>query len=235
MNRNLFGLFCLKIFSAGGRFSKLPLLHPPPHPSMRALRYSGWPVVLSRRRNRRIKRRWGGQRCGLGRCSVGFIAGTVLLLSNIVLVSAEEPVGTITVTTRMVAPGIGLSWGDGVLTYQGREIPFTFQANGLFRNVDENITAAELSGQVFNLKNAADFAGNYQKVEEKEAENGASSSATMKNEKGVVVNLVSTVAGRKFNLSREGLKVELKAQKPSSEGNSRRRKMLAANTNVEHF
>ena len=157
----------------------------------------------------------------------GLVAGTVLLLSNSFSVPAEEPVGTIKVTTRMVAPGIGLSWGDGVLTYQGQEIPFTFQANGLFRNVDENITAAELSGQVFNLNNAADFAGNYQKVEEKDADSGAGSNATMRNEKGVLVNLVSTVAGRKFNLSREGLKIELKAQKPSSEGNSRRMKMLA--------
>jgi len=165
----------------------------------------------------------------------GLVAGTVLLLSNSFSVPAEEPVGTIKVTTRMVAPGIGLSWGDGVLTYQGQEIPFTFQANGLFRNVDENIIAAELSGQVFNLNNAADFAGNYQKTEEKDSDSGAGSSATMKNEKGVVVNLVSIVAGRKFNLSREGLKVELKTQKPSSDSNSQRRKMLAANTRNELF
>jgi len=140
----------------------------------------------------------------------GLIAGTILLLSNNLLAPAQEPAGTIKITTRMVAPGVGLSWGDGVLTYKGKEIPFTFQANGLFRNVDENITAAELSGEVFNLQNPADFSGNYQKVEEKGADSEAGSSATMKNEKGVVVNLVSTVAGRKFNFSRDGLNVELK-------------------------
>jgi hypothetical protein len=217
MNRNLFGLLCLKIFSPAGRFSKVALLHPLP-------------------------RRGGGNTWGLRRClfwlcpcTTGAIAGTILLLSNSFLAPAEEPVGTIKVTTRMVAPGIGLSWGDGVLTYQGQEIPFTFQANGLFRNVDENITAAELSGQVFNLNNTADFAGNYQKLEEKGADAEAGSSATMRNEKGVVVNLVSTAAGRKFNLSREGLKVEFKAQKPSSDSNSRRRKMLALNTTWNVF
>ena len=166
----------------------------------------------------------------------GLVAGTLLLVSNNLSALAAEPAGTIKITTRMVAPGIGLSWGDGILTYQGQEIPFTFQANGLFRNVDENITAAELTGEVFNLQSPADFSGNYQKLDEKEdADTGPGSSATMKNEKGVVVSLVSTVAGRKFNLSREGLKVELKAQKPSSEGNSRRKKMLAANTRMELF
>jgi len=163
----------------------------------------------------------------------GLVAGTLLLVSNNLSALAAEPAGTIKITTRMVAPGIGLSWGDGILTYQGQEIPFTFQANGLFRNVDENVTAAELSGEVFNLQSPADFSGNYQKLDEKDADTG--SSATMKNEKGVVISLVSTVAGRKFNLSREGLKVELKAQKPSSEGNSRRKKMLAANTRMELF
>jgi hypothetical protein len=149
----------------------------------------------------------------MNRKLLGLIAGTILLLSNS-LSAAEEPDGTIKIATRMVAPGIGLSWGDGVLTYKGQEIPFTFQANGLFRNVEENITAAELSGQVFNLKSAADFSGNYQKVEAESSEGGGTR-ATMKNEKGVVVNLVSTVAERKFNLSREGLKIEIKkTQKP---------------------
>src|SRR4030095_13127337 len=118
------------------------------------------------------------------------------LIWNVPLTLAQEPAGTIKITTRMVAPGIGLSWGDGVLTYKAQEIPFTFQANGLFRNVDADITAAELSGQVFNLNNPADFAGNYQKVEEKDPDTGAGSNATMRNENGVVVNLVSTIAGR---------------------------------------
>jgi len=140
----------------------------------------------------------------------GLVGGIILLLSNSLSSPGEEPAGTIQITTRMVAPGIGLSWGDGVLTYKGQKIPFTFKASGLFRNVDESITAAELSGQVFNLEKTADFSGNYRKTEEKDADGGAGSGATMKNERGVVVDLVSTVAGRQFNLSREGLQVELK-------------------------
>jgi hypothetical protein len=67
---------------------------------------------------------------------------------------------------------------------------------------------------VFNLKSPADIAGNYQMAEAKEAESGAGSSATIKNEKGVIISLVSTVAGRKFNLALSGLNVELKKPKP---------------------
>lgn len=138
------------------------------------------------------------------------IGGSLLLAWNVSPTAAQAPDGSVKITSRMVAPGVGLSWGDGILTYKGQNYSFTFQANGLFRDVDAGMTAGELSGQVFNLKSPEDFGGNYQKVEEKDADSGAGSSVTMKNEKGVVVNLVSTVAGRKFNLGREGLNVELK-------------------------
>ena len=113
----------------------------------------------------------------------------------------------------MVALGIGLSWGDGVLTYKGRDYPFTFKAGGLFRDVDAEMTAAELSGQKFNLKKPEDFAGNYHASESEAHGSGAGSRATMENQTGVVVNLQSAVAGRKFNLSREGITIELKNQR----------------------
>lgn len=76
--------------------------------------------------------------------------------------------------------------------------------------MDVGIAAAELSGQVFELKNLEDFSGNYQKVEGKNTESGSGSSATMKNQNGVVVSLASTIEGRKFNLAREGMDIELK-------------------------
>jgi hypothetical protein len=142
------------------------------------------------------------------------IIGSVFLVSKVPLTPAQAPDGTVKITSRMVAPGIGLSWGEGVLTYEGRDHPFTFKATGLFRDVDPAITAAELSGQVFNLKNPDDFTGNYQKVETQPPESGAGSRVTMKNQNGVVVNLASTMEGRKFALAREGMDIELKKPTP---------------------
>src|SRR6266700_6392568 len=94
------------------------------------------------------------------------IMGTVFLISEIPLTRAQVPDGTVKITSRMVAPGIGLSWGEGVLMYKGRDYPFTFKATGLFRDVDSKIAAAELSGRVFELKRLEDFSGNYQKSAE---------------------------------------------------------------------
>ena len=147
------------------------------------------------------------------------LLGYLILVSSLLLPqpscdASQAPEGALKITTRMVAPGVGLSWGEGVLSYNGQDYPLTFEAKGLFRDVDARISAAELSGQVFNLKSPEDIGGNYQTIEPKEAESSAGSSATIKNEKGVVVTLLSTIAGRKFNLAREGMTIELKKSKP---------------------
>ena len=51
------------------------------------------------------------------------IAASVLLLSNSSLLAAQAPDGTVKITSRSVSPGIGLSWGDGVLIYKGQNYP----------------------------------------------------------------------------------------------------------------
>jgi hypothetical protein len=147
----------------------------------------------------------------MGRTLLGLlVAGSLLVALNVSSAPAQVPDGTIKITSRMVAQGVGLSWGEGVLTYKDRDYPFTFQASGLFRDVDTKIAAAELSGRVFELKRLEDFSGNYQKVASEDSASGADTRAAMKNQKGVVVNLVSTVEGRKFVLAREGMDIELK-------------------------
>jgi hypothetical protein len=135
------------------------------------------------------------------------------LLACLAFAAEPKPDGTLKITTRMISPGIGLSWGDGVLTHKGQDYPFTFQAKGMFRDVDSKITAGELSGQVFNLKSVAVFNGTYHKDDAKAAVAGAGSRVTMKNSNGVIVNLTSTVEGRKFTLGRDGISIQLEKPK----------------------
>jgi hypothetical protein len=139
---------------------------------------------------------------------------SLLLMCNIAPVLAQVPDGTVKITARTASEGVGLSWGEGVLTYKGRDYPFTFNANGLFRNVDPNIAAKELSGEVFNLKSLGIFSGVYSLVQEDVSKDDGGSGATMKNLDGVVIHVSSSAKGRKFNLSRDGMKIELKQQKP---------------------
>jgi hypothetical protein len=143
------------------------------------------------------------------RRSLFLFALSILLLAHTSAAPAQVPDGTLKVTRRTVSPGIGLEWGEGVLTYNGRDYPFSYKAGGPFRHVDTEITTVELSGQVFNLKNPEDFNGKYHKVETEGPLSGGSR-VTMKNQNGVVVNVVSPIEGRKFDLTSWGLDVELK-------------------------
>ena len=52
------------------------------------------------------------------------------------------------------------------------------------------------------------------RLKREDSESGGATRATMKNQKGVVVNLVSAVEGRKFTLAREGMDIELKKSQP---------------------
>lgn len=144
------------------------------------------------------------------RPSLFFLSLSFLLLAYPSAAPTQMPDGKVKLTRRTVSPGIGVEWGQGVLTYNGRDYPFSYRAGGTFRQVDTEMTTVELSGQVFNLKTVEDFAGRYHKVEAEGPATGGGSRVTMKNQKGVVVNVFSPVEGRKFDLTREGLDVELK-------------------------
>ena len=119
-----------------------------------------------------------------------------------------------------------------MLTYKGKTYPF--KVEGL--SVGEvGVTKAEARGNVFSLKNVEDFSGIYRAAGVGGTAVKGGEATALQNEKGVVINLVSTVAGRKFNLSRVGLKVELKGQTPSSDSTPRRKKMLASDTSMKLF
>jgi hypothetical protein len=134
----------------------------------------------------------------------------MLLVWTIACVAAQEPDGTVRITRRSVAEGVGLSWGDGVLTYRGNEYVFSFKASGLLREVDPSIKGAELFGRVFNLKNVEDFNGTY-KIAEKAGPAGSGGKvATIINQNGVVVSIAATSEGRKFTLGADGMTIELK-------------------------
>ena len=135
------------------------------------------------------------------------IIGAMLLIAPIGRAAEEKPDATVKMTGKSLAAGVGYSWGSGVLTYQGKEYPFSI--SGLSAG---NIGAgsAELSGQVFDLKNLADFNGNYTSVGAGATVAGGGGGMAMKNQNGVTMNVVGTTRGLTFKLGVDGMKVELK-------------------------
>jgi hypothetical protein len=134
------------------------------------------------------------------------IIGTMLFLAPVGHAIAQAPDGTVKFTAKSLAAGVGFSWGSGVLNYQGKEYPFTISG---FSAGEIGFNVAELSGEVFNLKNIADFDGNYTSFGAGITIAGGGSGATMKNQNGVVLNVVATTQGLTFKLGVDGMRLDL--------------------------
>jgi hypothetical protein len=119
----------------------------------------------------------------------------------------DKPSGTVTIESKSVALGIGVSWGDGKLRYKGKT--YSFSVKGL-SIVDLGVSKVSAKGKVFHLNKAEDFAGTYAAAQAGAAVGGGMSAVALKNENGVVMELTSTQTGVKFTLAGEGIEVKLK-------------------------
>ena len=54
-----------------------------------------------------------------------------LAVFSMVMAAEQAPSGTIKLTSKSVAVGIGVTWGDGTLTFGGK--PYAFSVEGLER------------------------------------------------------------------------------------------------------
>ncbi|MFC1515868.1 EipA family protein [Thermodesulfobacteriota bacterium] len=131
----------------------------------------------------------------------------VMICAPTVLASSHEPSATVSIESTSVAIGIGVQWGDGVLTFKGKE--YKFKIDGL-SVIDLGVSKISASGDVYHLKDVADFAGTYTAAEAGIALGGGVGAQTMKNQKGVVMNLKSTKSGIKLKLAPEGITIKMK-------------------------
>lgn len=129
-----------------------------------------------------------------------------LCLSGLAIAQEKTPDATLSMTEGQVAVGIGYSWGKGVLDYKGQK--YNFKVKGL-SVVDVGITKATSAGKVYNLKKLEDFNGTYTAASAEGTIAGGAGALTMKNQNGVVINLVSTTAGVNLKLSVEGVSLTL--------------------------
>ena len=134
--------------------------------------------------------------------------GSLVVVVGLALAQEKQPDATIQLSTGSVAVGIGITWGNGVLTYQGQEYPFSVDGLSV---VDVGISKASASGVVYNLNKLEDFNGTYTGVTAGATVAGGAGANTMRNQNGVVINLVGTSQGLKFKLSMDGVKMTLKA------------------------
>jgi len=106
-----------------------------------------------------------------------------------------------------VAVGIGYTWGDGTLIFEGKKHPISVQGLSILHVGASGYTA---SGTVYHLMKLSDFDGVYTAVSAGIAIAGGASATAMQNSHGVVIKMVSTHAGLNFSLGPKGVTMTLK-------------------------
>ena len=104
-----------------------------------------------------------------------------------------------------VAAGIGWSWGKGTLRTWARR---TLSNLGL-TVAEVGITKAEASGSVYNLKSIEDFNGVFAAAGAEGTAGKGAGVSSLRNTKGVVINLKSETKGANIKIAAEGLKLEI--------------------------
>jgi hypothetical protein len=147
---------------------------------------------------------------GLKRWNKVAIALVLLMSCSLVGIryaAADDiPSAIIEMSGGSVAIGIGYSWANGTMTYQGQK--YAFKADGL-SILHVGASGYTASGVVYNLNNLSDFNGVYTAVSAGIAIAGGASAIAMRNSHGVVIKMTSTHAGLNFALGPKGVTLTL--------------------------
>jgi hypothetical protein len=120
---------------------------------------------------------------------------------------AAKPSGRVTMQSTAIAAGIGVTWGDGKLTFKGKDYPFSIDGLTL---VDWGISKATANGDVYNLDDVAKFGGTYVAAEAGLTLAGGMGGMVLRNQNGVVLHLRSTSRGARLQLGTSGLVIKMK-------------------------
>jgi hypothetical protein len=135
-----------------------------------------------------------------------FLVALVAVLAGPVLADDKAPDATLRLSEGTVAVGVGWSWGKGELSYAGK----TYKVKVSGATIAEvGVTKAEATGHVYNLKSLADFDGVYAAAGAEGTAGKGAGVSSLRNSKGVVINLKSETKGANIKVAAEGLKLEI--------------------------
>ncbi len=127
-----------------------------------------------------------------------------LVLSGPAL-AEDAPSGTIKIESASIALGIGVTWGEGELTYQGKV--YKLSVNGL-SVVDLGVSGVTAIGKIYHMNKLEDFPGNSVAGQVGVVLGGGVSGTHMQNQNGVIMNLSATQTGAKLTLAAEGAQIK---------------------------
>ena len=119
----------------------------------------------------------------------------------------QQPDATVKIQSKSIALGAGVNWGDGVLTYQGKDYPITVSGLSL---LDLGVSNVSATGKVYFLNKVSDFSGNYFATQAIFALAGGGGEIVMANGNGVFIAVQSEQSGTRLTLGASGVGLKLK-------------------------
>jgi hypothetical protein len=138
--------------------------------------------------------------------------GAAILAGALIMVAASTEsraqTGSGTVRIHIVKAGfiVGVGGGKGTLTFNGKSYPLSI---GGVSVGTIGVATVNLAGTARNLRTAADIAGTYGAASASVAIVGGAKVATLKNEKGVVLEVHGVQLGLEASLSLSGMTIAL--------------------------
>jgi hypothetical protein len=141
----------------------------------------------------------------VSRMAVFFIA--MALASHAAAAEKATPAAKVSIESTSIAAGIGVSWGDGKLSFKGKDYPFSLEGLSL---VDWGISKVNATGDVYNLTDTSKFPGTYVAAEAGLTLAGGMGGMVLRNSNGVVIHLRSVSQGAQLQLGTSGLIIKMK-------------------------
>lgn len=117
------------------------------------------------------------------------------------------PSGTISMSAKGAALGVGYTWGDGSLRYGGRTYHFT--VNGI-SVADVGFSRVSGSGRVYNLHRLQDFSGTYVAATGQATAGTGIGGQILENGNGVQIRVDQVTRGARLEGSADGIKLTLR-------------------------
>ncbi len=115
--------------------------------------------------------------------------------------------GTVALSARGAAVGVGYTWGDGTLTFGGRRHPFTVRGISV---ADVGFSRVSARGRVYHLRKLEDFSGTYAAATGEATLGNGIGGQVLQNANGVQIRLDQVTKGARLQGSADGIQLTLK-------------------------
>ena len=134
------------------------------------------------------------------------LSAALAFAATAALAQSQLPAAKVSLETTSIAAGIGFSWGNGKLRFNGKEYGFSIDGVTL---IDIGVSKASAAGDVYHLADLAQFEGHYVAAEASVALGGGVGGISLRNANGVVMQLNSVSQGARLQLGSSGMSIKL--------------------------